>query len=495
MNLHIKVILLLGALMTIASCSDFVEIDQPGRFSADNAFTNTQDLQLGLLGTYNTLDVTQDISFSSTFTDEISIGFDNGGQGLGDGRFGFILNSTSLAPTDIWNESYASINSATRVLEAAANIVPTPEEEGQYNSIVGQAHAIRAFAHFRLWAHYTTTYTDPGALSVIALSAVPSIDDEPGRNTSGEVLALIDSDLSMATSLLGGFNNGVTFINNDFITALRARIAAYTEDYGTARALAESLLAAYPLSQPDDYFGMFQDFVDGEVIFKMERSIGDDYDNQGINGGGWAGSLFAFVDATLDGSPYFEMSRTLFNLIPEGDIRMDVLLDPSSVIDPDFATSPNPRASDILVFRKYPGSDGQPLLNDLKIFRASEMALIAAEAAASTGDLAGAASFVQSIRDARLGGDSGELSYASAQQALFDIMQERRVELAIEGHRYLDLKRLGIRSGSAVDRDPIDCSVNGACQIASDDFRFTLPIPQVELNANSVIRDQQNPGF
>ena len=126
MNLHIKVILLLGALMTIASCSDFVEIDQPGRFSADNAFTNTQDLQLGLLGTYNTLDVTQDISFSSTFTDEISIGFDNGGQGLGDGRYGFILNSTSVAPTDFWNESYATINSATRVLAVSYTHLTLP---------------------------------------------------------------------------------------------------------------------------------------------------------------------------------------------------------------------------------------------------------------------------------------------------------------------------------------------------------------------------------
>jgi hypothetical protein len=481
--------------LTMTSCSDFVEIEQPGRFSADNAFTNTEDLQLGLLGTYNTLDISQDITFSSTFTDEIAIGFDNGGQGLGDGRFGFILNSTSVAPDQFWNTNYSTINSATRVLEAAATITPDADEQAQFNAIRGQAFAIRAYAHFRLWSYFTPDLTDGGSPSVIVVNTVPSIEDEFGRNTAGEVIAQIESDLDQAENLLAGFNNGVTFINGDFVTALRARMAAYREDYGTARSLAESLLSAYPLSQPDDYFGMFQDFNDGEVIFKMERSIGDDYDNQGVLGGGWAGSLFAFVDATRDGSPYFEMSRTLFNLIPEGDIRFDVLIDPTSLIDPDFASSPDPRTTDILVFRKYPGSDGQPLLNDLKVFRSSEMALIAAEAAASTGDLAAAASFVSDLRDARLGGDSGELSYGSAQEALFDIMQERRVEFAIEGHRYLDIKRLGIRSGSGVDRDPIDCSVNGACQISSDDFRFTLPIPQDELNANSIIRDQQNPGY
>jgi len=213
MNFQIKITVLLALILTIMSCSDFVDIDQPGRFSADIAFSSTEDLQLGLLGTYNTLDLTPDITFNSTFPDEISIGLVNGGQGLGDGRYGFILNATSLAPTTIWNDSYQTINSATRLVEASELLTPEPAEQAQFNAIVGQALAIRAYAHFRLWSYFTPDLTNDGSPAVIVVNTVPDIDDVFGRNTSGEVLAQIDSDLSMAATLLGNFNDGVTWLN------------------------------------------------------------------------------------------------------------------------------------------------------------------------------------------------------------------------------------------------------------------------------------------
>jgi len=477
------------------SCNEAIDIDQPGRFSADSAFGSVGDLQLGILSSYNRLDFSDDITFSATFTDEISIGFDNGGQGLGDGRYGFILNSTSVAPRQVWNDSYRVINSVNRILEAASTITPETDETDLFNSVRGQALAIRAFAHFQLWSYYTTDYTDGSSSSVIVVDFVPTIDQELGRNSSSEVLALINSDLDEAFGLLPEATDAPTFINKDFVTALRARLAAYTQDYAAAASNAQQLIDKYPLADQTQYFNMFDDIDNTEVIFKLERSVGDSYDNQGTGGGGWAGSLFAFVDATLTGSPYFEMSRSLFNLFEAGDVRLDRNIDPSSVIDPNYASNPNFKNDDILVIRKYPGSDGQPLMNDLKIFRSSEMVLIAAEAAAANGDLEGSATFLKSIRDARLGADTELRSFASTQDALGAIMDERRIELSFEGHRYRDLKRMGTRAGRSVDRDPLDCQVNGACTIANDDHRFSFPIPDVEINANTVIRDQQNPGY
>jgi hypothetical protein len=147
------------------------------------------------------------------------------------------------------------------------------------------------------------------------------------------------------------------------------------------------------------------------------------------------------------------------------------------------------------VIQKYPGSEGTPLMNDLKIFRVSEMYLIRAEAAVASGNLGEAASLIKEIRDARFGSDTPLPSYGSATEAYAAILDERRVELSFEGHRYLDLKRLGTRANQGVARDAVDCSINGACSLPADDFRFTMPLPIVEFNGNPGLREQQNPGY
>jgi hypothetical protein len=167
---------------------------------------------------------------------------------------------------------------------------------------------------------------------------------------------------------------------------------------------------------------------------------------------------------------------------------------PSSLIDPDYETNQNP-ALDILVIQKYPGSEGQPLMNDLKVFRVSEMYLIRAEAAVAQGDLGLAASLLKEIRDARFGTDTPLPVLGTSTLAYSAILDERRVELCFEGHRYLDLKRLGTKAGEGVSKDAVDCAFNGACSLSPDDYRFTLPLPIVEFNGNPGLREQQNPGY
>jgi hypothetical protein len=75
------------------------------------------------------------------------------------------------------------------------------------------------------------------------------------------------------------------------------------------------------------------------------------------------------------------------------------------------------------------------------------------------------------------------------------IMDERRYELCFEGHRYVDVKRLGGKANASITRDATDDIITNDLTIPYNDYRFTLPIPQSELNANGVIRSQQNPGY
>ena len=73
------------------------------------------------------------------------------------------------------------------------------------------------------------------------------------------------------------------------------------------------------------------------------------------------------------------------------------------------------------------------------------------------------------------------------------LTEERRKELAFEGHRYLDLKRLKSVTNVGISRDAIDCVGGGSCLLPVNDFRFTLPIPQSEINAQPSL--QQNPDY
>ena len=106
----------------ISSCNDAIDIEQPGRLPVEVALETVDDLESGLLGLYALYDTTQEIQFNSVFADEVSISFDNGGQGILNGEYGFVLNPDSAAPNRIWVDIYAAINFATRIIEAAAFI-------------------------------------------------------------------------------------------------------------------------------------------------------------------------------------------------------------------------------------------------------------------------------------------------------------------------------------------------------------------------------------
>ena len=493
----INKIIFVGLLAVLMGCNDAIDITQPGRLDAANAFNNVEDLQLGLLGVYNEWDLTPEIALASNFTDEVTIGFDSGGQGQA--LYGFQLNPASAAASNFWVRNFRFNNRATILIEAAANLTVDPADQAEFNNILAQVHFLRAYANYELLIYFSTNVRDDSALAVPVIDFIPGLGSQPSRDTTGELWDFINSDVNMAASLSTEQSNPL-LISGDAITAFRARLAIERGDYPTAASLAQGLLASYPLADRTQYQDVFFDTDNTEIIFKLERTLNDSFDGQGatgsVNAGGWAGARFAFVDATLAGSPYFEMDRGLFNLMDPLDIRFDVNVAPSSVINPDFENDPDPVNTDILVIQKYPGSEGQPLMNDLKVFRSSEMLLILAEARAAQNDLSGAADLIAQLRTARFGSAQAAPSFGSQAEAFAGILDERRVELSFEGHRYKDLKRLGASAGRGIERNMIDCSLQGnACTLPSTDFRFSLPIPVVEINGNPGIAAEQNPGY
>lgn len=482
----IKVTLSALLLTFLVGCNDATDIRQPGVLDSAAAIQSVADMQDALNSAYNLMDVALDIHHSAVFTDEIRIGFDNGGQGQSLYRFN--LTSASTGPRNLWLNSYSGIRRANLIIAAAATIDATGQETTRDN-ILGQAHAIRAWHHLKLASYLIPDMSDDASLGIPNVDFVTDTDYTATRNTTGESFQLIYDDLDQAVALITA-NSGSIFFSKDAALALKARAAAYREDYGTATPLATSLLTSYPLANRANYENVFLDFSNAEVIMKLERTINDSYDGQGNTGsssfGGWAGAKFAFTGPGLAGSPYYEVATNLANALNANDIRRDVNL---IQFDP-----PNAAGRVVYTVDKYPGSEGQPLMNDHKILRSSEMALILAEAAASNNDAGAAAGFVQQVRNARFS-TAQTVTYNNATEAWGGILDERRLEFAFEGHRYIDLARMGVKGNRNVDRDTGDCTPFGACTIDSSDNKFTFPIPLDEFNANPALRAQQNPGY
>ncbi len=494
-------LILLLCLVAFTSCEDAIDIEQVGRLTPDVAFETSEDLQKGLIAVYNQYDVTSEIALAAEYTDEVARGFATGGQGYTTGLV-YNLNPSSAASFAFWSRGYSQLNAVNRLIEASEFV--EDKDDPLFDDVLGQAYALRAFSHFYLLSYYTTDYTDDSALGVIVLENVPEIDEQRLRNTNGEVYASINADLDRADNLIADQRNPI-FVSKDFVKALRARMAAYRQNYPLAEQLALELTEAYPLANREQYAAMFEDEDNTEIIFKLLRLNDDSYDGQGATGsvsaGGWAGASFAFTNGRIGGGVYYEIDRGLFNLWDPEDIRFEVNVDSTSLISDDYQNTDDYIQDDILVVGKYTGKPGNPLMNDLKVFRSSEMQLIVAEARVALGRLNGetnsAASAIKELRDARFGEETELPNYSSPENAYAAILNERRRELSFEGHRWKDLKRLGERANQDAVRDPLDCAFfgEGACSLDAGDFRFTLPLPIIEFNGNPGLRDQQNPGY
>lgn len=471
----------------LVTCDGIIDIEQPGQLGPEQAYKSVADLEGGLLGVYAQLDTSHDVYFNSAWTDEISIGLENGGQGR-TSTYVYQLLRTDAAPQAIWTTNYDAINAATRLIIAAEDITPATTEQAQYNSIIGQAHAIRAFAHFKLMQYFAADIADDNSLGVIVVNEIPGIQDQLERNTTGEVFAQINADLTEAESLIPASLTDVTRWTQDGLTALRAVIATYRQDYVAAESLSQEIIDKYALTTQDEFRAIFRDDASKGVLFSLERTLGDAYDGQGSTGsafaGGWVGANYAFAGPGADGGIYYETGRTLFNAIDSTlDVRFEMVASPDYTLDPGYPNATTAGAfleNDVIPVNKYRGNipgENTPLMNNIKVLRVAEQYLINAEAKVANGDISGGMSIIDQIRDARYGVDQPLPVAANAEEAYGIILDERRIELAFEGHRYLDIGRLGERGNRTFEKDPLDCELWGGCTApAFDSHKWRFPI-------------------
>jgi hypothetical protein len=480
---------------SIVSCDDALEIVQDGEIYREDAFKTVADLRKFLNGDiYRRVDNTNEISFTTVFTDEVGIGPDNGGQGLELHRFQ--LNANTGDAAGIWNAQYGIINRVNRLIEFSELVIPTNAVQTvQRDAILAEARTLRAHAYVQLLAFYSVDASDPTALGVILSDRVfdPLVVEPRLRVANQVIYDLVEADLLFAESNLSPTVD-YKFVTRNLVNAIRARMYVYRKDYIKAREYASAALVARPLiTNTAQYSAMWvNDATQGEIIFGASRPSGGTWGN--------IGSTWYFNVTSATGGCFHDMGRNLFNLYSQfpTDIRTTSWLDATSAVNSNYLNDINYIENDILAINKYPGKTSQQLRNDLKMYRSAEMVLILAECDANDGLLNGAANTVaariRSIRSAR-GATNALPVYATAEAAWAGILLERRKELAFEGHRYLDIKRLAALAGSqGIDRNDTDDDIRGLpLTLALSDYRFTLPIPQLEIAGNVTI--QQNPGY
>ncbi len=485
---------LICLLLLLVSC-ELDDIGTPGLVPDDVGLTNNSQLRTAVSTVYNSFGAKNKVQFNSVFTDEIAKGFANGGQGVNDPGYYFLINPTEGTVSSFWVGNISAINFANRAIMAGESFVnDNNADELERLDLIAQAKALRAYAYLELVTYFSTDMTSESALGPILFTDIYSEDVAIPRATNGDVYSLIEDDIEYAETNLQEESN-IFYVSQDFIRALKIRKNSYKGTYTDVINDVDAYFPDSELASASQYPNIWTDGSNEDIIFKFKRVLNDTYSSQS----GWMGNAYASVDATVNGSPFFEMSRSLYNEYASisGDVRLSSFLAPSSVIDPNYQSSTDYLNSDKLVISKYPGNGVQVLMNDVKVFRVSEMQLLKAEAQIYANDLLGAALTIQTLRNKRFTTPQPLPVYASSQEAYQDLLLERRKELAFEGFRYVDIKRLGSLANVSFDRDPMDAALFSApLTLDLSSHYFTLPIPQSEINGNpGLTSSDQNPGY
>ena len=516
------------AASVLTACSDAYEAGDPTQRSDENiVFANANEIARGVIGLYSNFNIEGEINFVSYFTDELGVGITNGGQGINDGSYTFQITPATGFVTSHWGTNMNTINRVNRMLNRVDELLKNatkPEDITSLNNSKASLLTFRAYAHYRLFAYYTPNYTNPNGLSVIKFDFLQTDDYNrlEARSTVAEIVKFIEDDISEARSL-GFAPSDNTELSESFLDAILVKLYSMTENYTGLEEAFDRLNGAHSVGTSLDHLLMFDDessakFGNPDIILRLERRV-----NQG---GGVAGAWYSERVARESRMIYMEVGRSLYNeldkLEPEmqgepfvGGNRYDTrflsTILATSVVATNYSslTQDQYKLQDILLVGKYKGRTQAPLQNDVYAFRFTDILLSLAEKRASEGKLTGAhaigdfsnvESIIYNIRVNRNANFemseplSMPTNFSSIQQAYARILEERRVEFAFEGHRYLDMRRLGVKAGSqGFVRDAMDCASTGACRLEPNSFKLVFPIPSTEMISNNKM--VQNPGY
>lgn len=442
-------------LLSMSSCSDFVEVDAPKNILiSETVFKDPATVESALANIYYRMReesmVSGNLGMTTTlgiYSDELEYyGFDS--DLLEVYHHNLVpSNTTAMA---WWSQAYNLIYSANDIIKGVdTSDALTADEKSSFK---GQALFVRAYFHSLLANVYgdipyitTTDYRQNNTASRLVLP---------------EVYTQIIADLKTAVTLLENTpskGSDRVYLDKDVANALLARMYLYTGQWELAADTATQLIAAYAL-EPD----VNKVFLKGssEAIWQLKPGTT-------IRNTHEANQL---VIRVIPGQLY-ALSSALLQAFEPGDQRFSSWV--GNISDTDHTVTLHFAQKYKALFTETESVE-YPI-----IFRLAEQYLIRAEARAHLGNVMGAQQDINTLRH-RAGLPN---TLAATQNELLEaVLRERQIELFTEqGQRWFDLKRLNKADAIMKSMKP---------NWKPTDVRFPIPETELEHNPNLAPQNQ-----
>jgi starch-binding outer membrane protein, SusD/RagB family len=491
-----KIVILGSIVLLLSDCKKPLETTPKNSLELTFALDTKEGLQAVLTAIYNSLQTSgyygrDFIVIPEVLADNCEITTANSNRFITQG------NNTPGAHVGIWTAAYANINRANIILSFVdGNSKATAAEKQQWK---GEAYFLRALMYHDLIKSYARSplFLNSGTGGSfdlgVPLITMPVVNAEsisyPKRNTITEVYTQIMQDLNQANSLLSNVGSGPSF---PLLTAYRARKVAaqalasrvelYNGNWAQSERWADSVIIQnrVPLAPSTSYFNTT--VAPGWGNAHPETIFGLSYQTGESNPG-------------TDALQYIYY-RNLPNIQGYGDVTTQTSL--RSALGVVGTTSTDLRFTNLVSVQtkssqqvfysiKWPGVRqlGQ---DDIMILRTSEIFLNRAEARAKQGGAKEALAIADvNLIKARAGIATLATSGAgvlTGSALMNEILKERRVELAYEGHRLFDI----VRNGLDVIKNP------SSVVFGTNAYNFLIaPILQADIDANPQL--VKNPGY
>lgn len=365
------------------------------------------------------------------------------------------ISSANASVAALWSYVYNTIYIANFIIERLPQVPGVTS--AQRNQVMGTAYFLRGYAYF------TALYTYGG------VPLVTTTDFDTNRNiaraSEQEVLDFIETDLNEALDLLPAESTNAGYVNKDAARSALAKFHLYIGNWSEAEDFATEVIESDNYILEEEFATLVnEDFTD-EAIFEVGYSIADD---PGTNGNIGLNNLFVGRREII---PSNEVISAMASS-ESGDRFSSISFNLENLNGSDNGWS----------VAKYGTADADN--NNVVVFRLGEIYLIRAEALAKQGKVSGTGSAQEDINALRERANAPLIPAVSQSQMLQLIEEERRYELAFEGHRWFDL----VRTGRAE-------AVMTAFSSNWKDAYELWPIPQREILNNPALVGNQNPGY